>query len=142
MPTHGAAPEAVVDSIPDGIVDARRRFEHGTMDERKRVVRAFADGVTVVGSQRSGQLRMKKLPMQASPRTGSSFEVVAGVRYEAGQRNLGREIEMVALAFDARGTALVPARRAERQSRARRAFRTLPPKPFRSPIQHLPLVRL
>jgi len=32
----------------------------------------------------------------------------AGVRYEAGQRDRGRKTEVVVLALDARGTALVP----------------------------------
>ena len=34
--------------------------------------------------------------------------LVAGVRYEAEQRNSGRGLEVVELAFEARGTALVP----------------------------------
>ena len=65
VPVRRTDPEAVVDSILDGLADARRLFEHGTMEERKRVVRAFVDGMTVVGSKRSGELRMKKLPVPA-----------------------------------------------------------------------------
>jgi hypothetical protein len=52
------------------------------MEDRKRVVRAFVDGLTVVGSKRSGQLRMKKLPMPELVGTGSSFNMVAGAGFE------------------------------------------------------------
>jgi len=48
------------------------------MEERKRVVRAFIEGLTVVGSSRSGELRMKKLPLPQQLSNGSSFEMVAG----------------------------------------------------------------
>ncbi len=82
VPVRLTDTEAVVDSILDGLADARRLFEHGTMEERKRVVRAFVDGMTVVASKRSGELRMKKLPAPQSLGTGSSFEMVAGVGFE------------------------------------------------------------
>jgi DNA invertase Pin-like site-specific DNA recombinase len=82
VPVHMTDPEAVVDAILDGLTDARRVFEHGTLEERKRVVRAFVDGMTVVGSERSGQIRMKKLPAPESLSAGSSVEMVAGVGFE------------------------------------------------------------
>lgn len=109
VPVHKTDPETVVDAILDGLTDARRIFEHGTLEERKRVVRAFVDGMTVVGSERSGQIRMKKLPAPESLSAGSSVESLAGVRWDAGQTNLPWKLELVPLAFEARGTVLVPA---------------------------------
>ena len=50
---------------------------------------------------------------RGSKQTGSRFLAatphdVAGVRYEAQRRDLRRELEVLELAFEARGTALVP----------------------------------
>ncbi len=54
----------------------------------------------------------KEHPARASFRAGTSTaESVAGVRYEAEQRNSGPDLEtleIVEMAFEARGTALVP----------------------------------
>ena len=82
VPVGVSEPEAVVDAILEGLADARQLFQHGTMEERKRVVRAFVEGLTVVGSSRSGELRMKKLPLPQQLSNGSSFEMVAGVGFE------------------------------------------------------------
>ena len=100
-------PEVVVDAILGELTDARQRYEHGTMEERKRVVRTFVDGLKVVGSKRCGEIRMKKLPVPESVGTGRSFESLAGVLYEVQKRNLAREPEVVPVAFTSRGTALV-----------------------------------
>jgi hypothetical protein len=51
---------------------------------------------------------MKKLPEPDLPGTGSSFVLVAGARYEVQQRSSGWEVEVVKVAFTARGGALVP----------------------------------
>jgi len=83
VPIRTADPDAVVEAILDGLRDAHQLFELGTMEERKRVVRAFVDGLTVVGSSRSGRLRMKKLPAPESLGTGNSVDLVAGVLYVA-----------------------------------------------------------
>ena len=82
VPVRMTDPEAVVDAILAGLASARHLFENGTIEERKRVVRAFVDGLTVVGSKRCGELRMKKLPVPDSIGTGSSFNMVAGVGFE------------------------------------------------------------
>jgi site-specific DNA recombinase len=82
MPVRSMDPDAVVDAILEGLADARRLFENGTTEERKRVVRAFVDGLTVAGSERSGQLRMKRLPTPELLGAGSSFNVVAGAGFE------------------------------------------------------------
>jgi hypothetical protein len=51
---------------------------------------------------------MKKLPVSEPLGTGSSFELVAGARYEVQKRSLGREVEVVMVRFKVRGGALVP----------------------------------
>jgi hypothetical protein len=57
---------------------------------------------------------MKKPPVPELPSTGSSFDLVAGVRYEVQKRNPGREPEVVRVRFAARGKALVPVGAASR----------------------------
>ncbi len=74
--------EAVVGAILEGLANAQRLFEHGTMEERKRVVRAFVEGLTIDGASQSGEIRMKKLPAPDVPSTGSSFDLVAGAGFE------------------------------------------------------------
>jgi hypothetical protein len=37
----------------EGLRDASRLFEHGTMEERKRVVRAFVEAITVDAASRA-----------------------------------------------------------------------------------------
>ena len=81
-PTRAFDPEVAVDIILEGLADASRLFKHGTMEERKRVVRAFVEGLTIDGLSGSGEVRMKKLPAPELPSTGSSFDMVAGARYE------------------------------------------------------------
>ena len=51
------------------------------MEEWKRVVRAFIEGLTIDGASQSGEVRMKKLPVPEPRSTGSSFELVAGARF-------------------------------------------------------------
>jgi ABC-type tungstate transport system permease subunit len=51
---------------------------------------------------------MKKLPAPDLASTGSSFQVVAGVRYEAQQRNRAREVDVVRVRFASREKAFVP----------------------------------
>ena len=82
VPTQTIAPEAVVQVILEGLANARRLFEHGTMEERKRVIRAFVEGLPIDGASQSGEVRMKKLPAPELPNTGSSFELVAGTGFE------------------------------------------------------------
>ncbi len=81
-PVTQADPDAIVDSILENLADLQRLFEQGTMEERKRVVRAFVESLTLCGTERSGVLRIKKLPMPSSLSTGSSFDMVAGVGFE------------------------------------------------------------
>jgi hypothetical protein len=74
------------------------------------------ESLTVVGSKRSGELRLKKLPALEAL-SFSSVESLAGVRYEARQsERIGRP-ELIVLTFAPRGTALVPARAARRAER-------------------------
>ena len=82
LPTETIAPEAVVEIILEGLANAQRLFEHGTMEERKRVIRAFVEGLTIDGQSQSGEIRMKKLPAPDVPSTGSSFDLVAGAGFE------------------------------------------------------------
>jgi hypothetical protein len=82
VPTQTIAPEDVVEVILEGFANAQRLFEHGTMEERKRVVRAFVEGLTIDGASQSGEIRMKKLPAPDVPSTGSSFDLVAGAGFE------------------------------------------------------------
>jgi hypothetical protein len=82
VPTQTVAPEAVVEVILEGLANAQRLFEHGTMEDRKRVVRAFVEGLTIDGASQSGEIRMKKLPAPDVPSTGSSFDLVAGAGFE------------------------------------------------------------
>ena len=82
MPSQTIAPEDVVEIILEGLANAQRLFEHGTMEERKRVVRAFVEGLTIDGASQSGEIRMKKLPAPEMPGTGSSFDLVAGAGFE------------------------------------------------------------
>jgi len=69
------------------------------------VIRAFVEGITLDATSGSAELIMKKLPEPDLLGTGSSFQVVAGVRYEA-QRRTRREV--VRVRFEARGRVLVP----------------------------------
>ena len=83
VPAKGPNPDALVDAILDGLSDARRLFDHGTMEERKRVIRAFVENLTVDGIGGTGELRTKRIP-DAIP-LGSirdSFKVVAGTGFE------------------------------------------------------------
>ncbi len=52
----------LVDAILAGLSDARHLFEHGTMEERKRVIRAFVENLTVDGVGGCGELRTKRIP--------------------------------------------------------------------------------
>jgi len=108
VPTQTIAPEAVVEIIIEGLANAQRLFEHGTMEERKRVVRAFVEGLTIDGASQSGEIRMKKLPAPDVPSTGSSFNLVAGARYEVQKRILGRGTEVVKVRFKVKRGAMVP----------------------------------
>ena len=108
VPAKGPNPDALVDAILDGLSDARRLFDHGTMEERKRVIRAFVENLTVDGIGGTGELRTKRIP-DAIP-LGSirdSFKVVAGIRCEVQQRDRAREIEVIPLRFSREGTGLV-----------------------------------
>jgi len=78
------------------------------MEERKRVIRAFVENLTVDGIGGTGELRTKRIP-DAIP-LGSirdSFKVVAGIRCEVQQRDRAREIEVIPLRFSREGTGLV-----------------------------------
>ncbi len=50
------------------------------MEERKRVVRAFVENLTVDGVGGSGELRIKRIPDAQGIR--DSFKVVAGTGFE------------------------------------------------------------
>jgi hypothetical protein len=72
----------VVETILEGLADASRLFGHGTMEERKRVVRAFVEGITIDAASQSAELTMKKLPEPDLAGAGSSFVLVAGAGFE------------------------------------------------------------
>jgi len=99
----------VVDTLLEGMADARQLFEHGTMEERKRVVRAFVEGIRLDAASGSAEITVKKLPEPDLVGAGSSFVLVAGVRYEAQQRNRVRETEVVRVRFTTLGSAWIPA---------------------------------
>ena len=80
VPAKGPNPDALVDAILDGLSDARRLFDHGTMEERKRVIRAFVENLAVDGVNGTGELRTKRVPDALSIR--DSFKVVAGTGFE------------------------------------------------------------
>jgi hypothetical protein len=61
-PAHFADPEAVVDTILAGLADAQTLFEHGTMEERKRVIRAFVEGIRLDAASGSAEITTKELP--------------------------------------------------------------------------------
>ena len=69
---------------------------------------AFVQGLTIDGVSQDGEIRMKKLPAPDVPGTGSSFNLVAGARYEVQKRSLGRHTEIIRVKFKVRGGALVP----------------------------------
>jgi hypothetical protein len=50
------------------------------VEERKRVVRAFVENLTVDGVSGSGELRVKRIPDAQG--IGDSFKVVAGTGFE------------------------------------------------------------
>ena len=79
-PAKAPNPEVLVDAILAGLADARALFEHGTMEERKRVVRAFVENLKVDGESGSGELRVKRIPDAQG--IGDSFKVVAGTGFE------------------------------------------------------------
>jgi len=69
-------------------------------------VRAFVECITVAGSKRSGEIRLRKLP--ALEALGNrSVESLAGVRCD-GQSIKGVGLRVVPLRFASRGNALVP----------------------------------
>ena len=80
VPAKGPSPDALVDAILEGLSDARRLFDHGTMEERKRVVRAFVENLAVDGVNGTGELRTKRVPDALGIR--DSFKVVAGTGFE------------------------------------------------------------
>jgi hypothetical protein len=92
---------------PRGLV-TRQLYEHGTIEERKRVVRAFVERLTLCGSDRTGILRIKKLPVPVSLGTGSPFNVVAGVRNDVQQVKSGPSVRDIRIAFVLENSALVP----------------------------------
>jgi hypothetical protein len=97
----------VVDAILEGVADVQTLFEHGTMEERRRVIRAFAEGITLDAASGSAELTVKKLPEPDLLGTGSSFQVVAGARCEAQRRKSRTEVVRVRL--EGRGRAMAAA---------------------------------
>ncbi len=118
IPVGTIKADDVVDSILEGLAEARRLFDEGTTVERKRLVRAFVENLTVAGSKRCGEIRLKKLPALESLSAGSSVESLAGVRYDVQQNGRRGKPELVLITFTTRGTALVPAKAAGRARRA------------------------
>jgi hypothetical protein len=74
------------------------------MEERKRVIRAFVENLTVDGMAGTGELRTKRIPDALSIR--DSFKVVAGTRCEFQLTDRAREIEVIPLRFTGEGTGL------------------------------------
>ncbi len=75
-------PNDIVDAMLAGLADARRLFDQGTVEERKRVVRAFVESLTVAGTKRSGEIRLKNLPALEALTGASSVESLAGAGFE------------------------------------------------------------
>ena len=69
---------------------------------------AFVQGLTIDGVSQDGEIRMKKLPAPDVPGTGSSFNLVAGARYEVQKRTLGRNLEVVRVEFEVKDGSVVP----------------------------------
>ena len=83
VPVRTANPDEIVDSILENLADAQRLFNQGPMDERKRVVRAFVEGLTLCASSRTGEMRIRELPVRGSLGTGScSVKSLAGAGFE------------------------------------------------------------
>ncbi len=83
--------------------------DYGTVEERKRVVRAFVESLTVAGTKRSGEIRLKNLPALEALTGAFSVESLAGVRYD-GQSIKDVGLRLVPVAFKARSGALAPVR--------------------------------
>ena len=84
-PARGPNPAVLVDAILASLADARHLFEHGTMEERKRVIRAFVENLTVDGQSGSCALRAKRIPAPwtlGAQGIRDSFKVVAGAGFE------------------------------------------------------------
>ena len=94
-----------IDPILAGLTDARGLFEQGTMEERKRVIRAFIERLTVDGLSGHAELEIKRIPDAISIR--DSFKVVAGIRCEVGQRDSLGEVEVIPLSFSGQGASFV-----------------------------------
>jgi hypothetical protein len=62
VPAKGSNPDAHEDAILAGLEDGRKLFEHGTMEERNRVIRAFVENLAVDGVGGTGELRTKRIP--------------------------------------------------------------------------------
>lgn len=75
-------PDDIVDAMLAGLADARRLFDQGTVEERKRVVRAFVESLTVAGTKRSGEIRLKNLPALEALTGAFSVESLAGAGFE------------------------------------------------------------
>jgi hypothetical protein len=78
---------AILVVVPLTALAAPACFRHARRavgDRQTKELRSFRGvrGFTIVGSRRSGRLRMKKLPVPQHPGTGSSFEMVAGAGFE------------------------------------------------------------
>lgn len=64
MPIRVADPEEIVEAILEGLTHAHQLFEHGTVEERKRVIRAFVERITLDAVSRSGELRINRQEFQ------------------------------------------------------------------------------
>ncbi len=83
LPAHATVKaDEVVETMLAGLSDARRLFDQGTIEERKRVVRAFVESVKVVGSKRSGQICMRQVPSLEALGEAFSVESLAGAGFE------------------------------------------------------------
>jgi len=105
VPSKAPNPAKLVDAMLAGLTDAPGLFEHGTMEERKRVIRAFIERLTVDGLSGHAELEIKRIPDALSIR--DSFKVVAGIRCEVGQTDCLGEVEVIPLTFSRQGAGMV-----------------------------------
>lgn len=90
VPDEQVNPDKLAEQIVRGLKSFGELFEQGTQEERKEFVRAFVEQLVVDPDRGKGTLYIREFPALESIRAGnSSFEMVAGARYEPATASSG-----------------------------------------------------
>jgi predicted nuclease with TOPRIM domain len=73
---------ATVDEIMASVRGFEDLFPQGTLEEQKEFLRLWIEKIELDPDKRAGKVYMKKFPLPANGNGNSSFEMVAGARFE------------------------------------------------------------